>query len=216
MGLPVFSGGAVAQLCARMATALATAVAMFFAVAVPTVLSAADASENVFDSIIAKAAERHAVDPLLVKAVIWNESRFNVLASGASGEVGLMQLKWGAVKDWADANERQMPSRQQVFDPYLNIEIGTWFLARAMRRWDGQSQCYTLALCEYNAGRSRAVTWHSRAGKEADVVIASAKTRRYVINVRDKYIEYSAENAAALAGNLPADAGKQSLRSVQQ
>lgn len=217
MGLPGFSGGVFARLFARFGSALTTAASLAIAVAFAPELSAGDAPENVFDSIIASASQRNAIDPLLIKAVIWNESRFKPRATGASGEIGLMQLKWGAIKDWADANNKSLPSREQLYDPYLNIEVGSWFLARAMRRWDGTNQCYTLALCEYNAGRSRAVGWLSRTAKESDVYIASSKTRRYVINVRDKYIQYSAENAASLAGNLPLDSvAKQSLEAIRQ
>lgn len=206
----------MAQLCARTGSALATALALLAMAFAPTI-SADEISENVFDSIIASASQRNSVDPLLIKAVIWNESRFNPRATGASGEVGLMQLKMAAVRDWANETGRAMPARSQVYDPYLNIEIGSWFLARAMQRWDGKSQCYTLALCEYNAGRSRAVNWHSRTAKDSDIYIASAKTRRYVVNVRDKYIQYSAENAAALAKNLPQDtAAKTQLNRVNQ
>ncbi len=210
MGLPGLSGGAWARFCA-LVSASATVAVISFVMAFQAELSAGDASENVFDSVIYEVSAKHSMDPLLIKAVIWNESRFKPRASGASGEIGLMQLKMSAVKDWADANRKPLPSREQVYDPYLNIEIGTWFLARAMQRWDGKDQCYTLALCEYNAGRSRAVTWNSRTRKDAEVSIGSAKTRSYVTNIRDKYIEYSTVNAASVAVG---DANIQSARVV--
>ncbi len=201
MGLPEFSGGAAARKFAASTAvfALAALFALAATFAPPAFAGEAAVQEDVFDSIIEACAAKHSVDPLLVKAVIWNESRFNPRATGASGEIGLMQLKSAAIQDWAKETGNAMPSKAKLYDPYVNIEIGAWFLGRAMRRWDGGYQCYTMALCEYNAGRSRAVAWRKRAGKENDIHISSSTTRRYVINVRDKYIEYSAERASSVA-----------------
>jgi len=200
MGLPGLPGGAWARLRALIASASAPVVVISILLAFSAPLQAGDANENVFDSIIYDVSGKYSMDPLLIKAVIWNESHFRPRVTGAAGEIGLMQVKMSAVKDWADANKKPLPAKEQVYDPYLNIEIGTWFLARAMQRWDGKDQCYTLALCEYNAGRSRAVVWNSRTKKDAEsILIGSQKTRSYVANVREKYFEYTTENAASVA-----------------
>jgi len=58
--------------------------------------------EDRYDKEIAKAAEKYNVDSRFVKAVIYQESRFDAHARGAHGEIGLMQvMPDGAAVDWA-------------------------------------------------------------------------------------------------------------------
>lgn len=45
-----------------------------------------------YDKMIEQAGLRNGVDPCLLKAVIWRESRFDRTAIGSKGEVGLMQV----------------------------------------------------------------------------------------------------------------------------
>ena len=87
-----------------------------------------------YDELIVKAARRNGVDPCLIKAVIWKESRFDKRARGLKGEVGLMQIMPDlAAADWARVKGFRTPSRGALFDPELNIEIGSWYLSRALR-----------------------------------------------------------------------------------
>ena len=216
MHLPGISGGAAAHLRAIAGSALVSAIAVVLLVfAFCPSLQAGNAAENAFDSIINSVSTKYSMDPLLVKAVIWNESRFMPRATGAAGETGLMQLRSCAAKDWADANGKPLPTREELFDPYLNIEVGVWFLARAISRWDGNSHSYALGLCEYNAGYSRASVWSVKNAKSESFDIPSSKAKRYVENVKSKYIEYSEEKAATFARNLQIDLGMLSLRAMQ-
>ena len=59
--------------------------------------------ERRFDSFILAAAKRYQVDPALVKAVVWRESRFDPDARGRAGELGLMQIRAAAAAEWAAA-----------------------------------------------------------------------------------------------------------------
>ena len=112
---------------------------------------------SMWDGIIAESSRRNCVDPRLVKAVIWRESRFRVDSSGLAGEVGLMQVRpEGAAFDWARANSIELPCKGIMYNPQLNIEIGSWYLGKAVRKWSGYKECFELALCEYNAGAKRA------------------------------------------------------------
>ena len=45
-----------------------------------------------YDKLIRAVATENHVDPMLVKAVVWRESRFNPRAHGRAGELGLMQI----------------------------------------------------------------------------------------------------------------------------
>lgn len=148
--------------------------------------------EDKYDILIAQAAKRHGVDPMLIKAVIAQESVFDEKIVGSSGEIGLMQiLPSGAVVDWARFHKRKVPRNVFLFDPEFNIEIGTWYLKRALNRWKKYKYCTELALCQYNAGESRAVKWKPSAfdGEVIDNISISS-TKIYVRRIMNKYRDY--------------------------
>lgn len=126
------------------------------------------------DALIRSVAEQHKIDPMLVKAVVWRESRFDPRKYGAAGERGLMQLTEKAAQEWAEQNRVTDFRPEELFDPKVNVQAGTWYLARAMQHWRKQDDPVPFALAEYNAGASRAQRW---AGGDGDVSIAAAKFR---------------------------------------
>jgi soluble lytic murein transglycosylase-like protein len=93
-----------------------------------------------YGKIITDAARRHEVDPLLVNAVIRQESGFSATAVSKAGAMGLMQL----MPDTAKAL-----GVRDAFDPRQNIEGGTQFLRHLLDRYNGHVD---LALAAYNAG----------------------------------------------------------------
>jgi soluble lytic murein transglycosylase len=144
-----------------------------------------------YDPLIHEAALRHGLAPGLVKAVIWKESRFRPYTIGRAKEVGLMQITAGAVTDWHDWSGGAMPTRHMCFDPGLNIEIGTWYLARAMRTWQEYRSADILALAEYNAGGSRARRW-APANPQQELQLTAVRlssTRDYITQVRRKWYD---------------------------
>lgn len=148
--------------------------------------------ENRYDAIIAEAGKRHGIDPLLIKAVIYRESLFDSKVVGSAGEIGLMQiLPSGSVADWAKFHKRKAPSKTFLFDPGLNIEIGSWYLKRALDRWKKYKHGTELALCQYNAGESRANRWkpESLSGQVIDRIRIKS-TKMYVKKIMNKYRDY--------------------------
>ena len=142
-----------------------------------------------YDELIGDAAKRHGVDPRLVSCLIWRESRFNPSCVGKRGEIGLMQIMPEAVQDWARATGRAAPRRDQLFDPRVNIEAGTWYLARALKFWQGRDDPVPFALAEYNAGRANAQRWAAEAPEARRFVnvISYPTTRRYVHDILERY-----------------------------
>lgn len=138
-----------------------------------------------FDDLIREAAARHGLCPYLVKGVIKQESDFRPMSVGGAGEIGLMQITRGAVTDWERATGRRCPFQGMLFNPRLNIEIGTWYLARAFRRWrDYGDDAVVLALAEYNAGYSNARKWVPvQDSANALDEIRFPGTRQYIVNV---------------------------------
>lgn len=100
-----------------------------------------EASETRFDTLIAKVALEHAVDPALVKAVIMAESGYNPNAVSKRGAKGLMQLMPRTAKALGVEN---------CLDPEQNILGGVKYLRQLLDTFEGN---VTLALAAYNAGR---------------------------------------------------------------
>jgi soluble lytic murein transglycosylase len=149
-----------------------------------------------FDKMIVEVATKHQMDPMLVKAVVWRESRFDPQKYGSAGERGLMQVSEIAAGEWAKEAHVENFRPEDLFDPKTNLEAGTWYLHRAAQHWQQQSDPTPFALAEYNAGASRAQRW--AGGDNASVVppdtfrknIDFPGTRKYVESIIDRYEFY--------------------------
>lgn len=152
-------------------------------------------NDRLFSGEIAAAAKNHGLDPQLVRSVVFQESRFDPFTRGSRGEYGLMQvLPGGAVTDWARLHRKKVPAGDELTDPALNLEIGCWYLARAMKRYNGYRNKLALSLAMYNAGIRRAEKWKPH-DKNGDVIsrIDIKSTRRYVTQVIRRYHRYLAK-----------------------
>lgn len=99
---------------------------------------------------IVRESRRNGLDPALVAAVIQVESHFDPFAVSGAGARGLMQLmpptaRWLVEKE--AGRTRLQPAH--LFNPVLNIELGTAYLKLLMDRFDGDLR---RALIAYNAG----------------------------------------------------------------
>jgi soluble lytic murein transglycosylase len=124
---------------------------------------------------------------MLVKAVIWRESRFDPNKFGGAGERGLMQVSEIAAQEWAA--EKRLPNFrvEELFDPKTNLEAGAWYLRRAMSHWQTQRDPTPFALAEYNAGASRAQRW--AGGDNAPPLSAGEFQRNIDFPGTKKYVE---------------------------
>jgi soluble lytic murein transglycosylase len=149
-----------------------------------------------YDRLIRSVALEHHLDPMLVKAVVWRESRFDPKKHGTHGERGLMQVSERAANEWARENKIAGFTANQLFEPKTNLEAGTWYLHRAMEHWTHQSDPIPFALAEYNAGASRAQRWSGGNGlseipeRQFLQKIDFPATRRYVESIIDRYNFY--------------------------
>jgi soluble lytic murein transglycosylase-like protein len=92
------------------------------------------------DTMVQKTAEKHHVDPDLVRAVIATESNWNASAVSRKGALGLMQLIPGTAQRLGVGN---------AFDPAQNVDAGVRYLGMLLERYNGD---LNKALAAYNAG----------------------------------------------------------------
>lgn len=96
--------------------------------------------DQALDLIIYRAGLRQGVDPRLLHAVIWQESRYKTEAASHKGAQGLMQLMAPTAKRFGCDDSSDAES---------NVEAGTKYLRFLLKRFDGD---VVLALAGYNAG----------------------------------------------------------------
>ena len=97
-----------------------------------------------YDSIISRYAAENSVPVDLAHAVVFSESTYRANATGAAGEVGLMQLRMATARMIGYTG-----SRQGLYDPETNIKYGMKYLGMA-HKLGGGSTCGTIL--KYNAG----------------------------------------------------------------
>ena len=130
-------------------------------------------AEQRLTPIIDRIAQRHAVDPALVKAIILAESAYDQRAVSNRGAAGLMQLmpETAAALGVVDR-----------FDPEHNIDGGVRYFKQLMVRFDGDKR---MALAAYNAG--------SRKVRQYRGVPPFKATHRYIEKVLRYYSHYKAQ-----------------------
>jgi soluble lytic murein transglycosylase len=142
------------------------------------------------DDIIRQQASDKALDPALIAAVIYEESRFRDQTSHA-GARGLMQI----TPETADFIARRSGGirfeQSDLATPQINIAYGAWFLRYLIDHYDGNE---TLAIAAYNAGQTNVDGWVERAGGpegfDAARDVPFPETRAYVENVEERRGEY--------------------------
>ena len=137
-------------------------------------------SDPGLDQIVRDAAERHDLDPALVKAVISTESDWNPYAVSPKGAMGLMQLIPATAERFGVGNP---------YDPAQNVEGGTAYLKELLDRYHGD---LSKSLAAYNAGpgavdASGGVPWYP-------------ETRRYVQKVTNAYYRSDSGHQPTLSG----------------
>jgi soluble lytic murein transglycosylase len=121
-------------------------------------------------------AREHGLDPALLAAVIYQESKFRPSAKSSSGAIGLMQVTPSTAKGIALRTGGHAFRTSDLYDPEINIRYGAWYLDNLFKKY-GDEQ---LVLAAYNAGQGNVDRW--RANHQP---IQFAETRAYVERVED-------------------------------
>ena len=116
------------------------------------------------ESLVRETAAEYGLNPPLVAAVIYTESKYNASAVSSAGAMGLMQImpetgEWIAHKlDWPFTDET-------LFDPRANARLGAWYLRFLLDRYDGRVQ---NAIAAYHAGQGSVDAWLEDARYSSD------------------------------------------------
>lgn len=142
------------------------------------------------DDIIRQQAEEKDLDPALIAAVIYQETRFRPRTSSA-GAQGLMQITPQTARDIAERSGAQTFEIGDLGDPQINIAYGAYYLRHLIDRYEGEQ---LVAAAAYNAGPDNVDRWIADAGgvEEFDVPedIPYPETRDYVEGVKDRRDDY--------------------------
>lgn len=134
-----------------------------------------------FNDEVMQASKAHGVSPALIHAVILAESSYNPYAVSHAGAVGLMQLM-PATAEFVAGRMGLEFNKEMLFDPAYNINLGTYYLARLLRRFN----CTQRAIAAYNAGEGRVASW---IANDVDP-IPFPETRTYLRRVQFFYRVY--------------------------
>jgi soluble lytic murein transglycosylase len=121
-------------------------------------------------------ARRHELDPALLAAVIYQESKFRSDAKSSSGAIGLMQLTPETARGIAIRTHGDTFHTQDLYDPEINIRYGSWYLDNLFKKYGSER----LVLAAYNAGQGNVDRWRAKGEP-----IQFAETKAYVKRVED-------------------------------
>ena len=123
------------------------------------------------------------VDPVLVFALIRQESAFDPLARSGANALGLMQLLPSTARKW------MAQPNTELFIPASNVRVGVLYMQELMRKYDGNAE---HMLAAYNAGWKNLERWKTRF-PQANALLFSdlipfKETRTYVsVIMRNSY-----------------------------
>jgi len=103
------------------------------------------------------ARENH-LDPALLAAVIYSESKFRTNAESSSGAIGLMQLTPATARGIAIRTGGSRFRTSDLYDPEINIRYGAWYLANLFHKYGSER----LVLAAYNAGQGNVDAWRAK------------------------------------------------------
>jgi soluble lytic murein transglycosylase len=127
-----------------------------------------------YQAIIRTHAHTYGIDPALLAAVIYQESKFDPTARSKSGAVGLMQLTPTTAEGIAIRTGGRAFRVGDLTTPELNVRYGCWYLRDLFNKYKQER----LVLAAYNAGQGNVDRWLN-----AHEGIQFAETRAYVSRV---------------------------------
>jgi len=127
-----------------------------------------------YEQIVRGHAKNYHLDPALLAAVIYQESKFRADAKSSSGAIGLMQLRPQTAEGIAIRTGGTHFQVSDLYNPEINVRYGSWYLRHLLDKYGDEKD----ALAAYNAGQHNVDEWRAE-GKG----IQFPETRAYVDRV---------------------------------
>jgi soluble lytic murein transglycosylase len=127
-----------------------------------------------YEQIVRAHARNYGLDPALLAAVIYTESKFKAGARSDAGAIGLMQLLPETAKGIAVRTGGAKFVLSDLDDPEVNVRYGSWYLRHLLDKYRDER----TALAAYHAGQANVDSWRARG-----LGIQFAQTRYYVDKV---------------------------------
>jgi peptidoglycan lytic transglycosylase len=136
-----------------------------------------------YESIIRGHAHNYDLDPALIAAVIYQESKFEVDARSDAGAIGLMQVQPETAKGIATRTGGSRFRVDDLYDPEINVRYGSWYLRHLLDKYGSEDR----ALAAYNGGQGN-----------VDRGVVYTETRHYVERVLELRAIYREAYASEL------------------
>jgi soluble lytic murein transglycosylase len=127
-----------------------------------------------YETIVRGHARNYRLDPALLAAVIYTESKFDASARSQAGAVGLMQLLPETAEGIAARTGGAGFVVSDLDNPEINVRYGAWYLRHLLDKYGVER----TALAAYHAGQANVDRWRVRGEG-----IQFAQTRYYVEKV---------------------------------
>jgi soluble lytic murein transglycosylase len=129
-----------------------------------------------YEQIVRGHARNYQLDPALLAAVIYQESKFETDARSKSGAIGLMQLLPATAQGIAVHTGGTRFTTADLYNPEINVRYGAWYLRHLLEKYGDER----TALAAYNAGQDNVDRWRANGGG-----IRFSETRAYVKRVEE-------------------------------
>ena len=127
-----------------------------------------------YQAIVRGHSRNYQLDPALLAAVIYQESKFRAHARSSSGAIGLMQLLPDTAKGIALHTGGTKFRVSDLDDPEINVRYGSWYLRHLLDKYGDER----TALAAYNAGQENVDRWRAEGQG-----VQFSETRAYVDRV---------------------------------
>ncbi|HLZ27401.1 MAG TPA: transglycosylase SLT domain-containing protein [Chloroflexota bacterium] len=142
--------------------------------------------------LVAEQAAQYGVDPLLMLALMRQESSFDPGAQSGAQAMGLTQIVPPTARSIAGRLGRDDFALRDLFKPAVSVEFGTWYLSQLLGDYKGR---IFPSLAAYDAGGGNVSRWLQRFGDDPDLLVEQipfSETQTYLRIVYDNYWHYQA------------------------
>lgn len=127
-----------------------------------------------YEAIVRGHAHNYRLDPALLAAVIYQESKFRPDVKSSSGAIGLMQLLPATAEGIAIHTGGSEFHVADLYNPEINVRYGAWYLRHLLDKYGDER----TALAAYNAGQENVDRWRAEGSG-----VRFLETRHYVARV---------------------------------